>query len=144
MIDARGECKARAKLRAYLHVIEITNFGAVTSVSRHLRQKCALRHRTLRTCVVWRRNGARLSRGGLRMGSIAEQTLRGLAHPTERKRSARGKGFPVFLVIALLFLIAWLVAFLAFHVVFAAIHILLGLFVIFLIVHFVRAVGRRA
>jgi hypothetical protein len=46
------------------------------------------------------------------------------------------------LAIAVLFLIAWLVGFIAFHVTVAFIHILLILFVIFLVLHFVR--GRRA
>ena len=46
--------------------------------------------------------------------------------------------------IAVLFLIAWLIAFLAFHVVAAAIHILPALFVVFLIVHFVRKAARHA
>ena len=50
----------------------------------------------------------------------------------------------MWLVLALLFLIAWLVAFIAFHVTMAAIHILLGLCVIFLIVHFVRAAASHA
>ena len=53
------------------------------------------------------------------------------------------EGF-MWLVLALLFLIAWLVAFIAFHVTMAAIHILLGLCVIFLIVHFVRAAASHA
>lgn len=50
----------------------------------------------------------------------------------------------MWLGIAFLFLIAWLIAFLAFHVVVAAIHILLVLFVVFLIVHFVRRAARHA
>ena len=50
----------------------------------------------------------------------------------------------MWLVIAFLFLIAWLVAFLAFHVVVAAVHILLGLFVVFIIIHFIRAAARTA
>jgi hypothetical protein len=50
----------------------------------------------------------------------------------------------MWLVLAFLFLIAWLVAFLAFHVAMAAVHILLGLFVVFLIIHFVRATARPA
>ena len=49
----------------------------------------------------------------------------------------------MWLALAALFLIAWLIAFLAFHVVFAAIHILLGLFVLFLIIHFVRGAAVR-
>lgn len=44
----------------------------------------------------------------------------------------------MWLVLAFLFLIGWLVAFVAFHVAFAAVHILLGLFIIFLIIHFIR------
>lgn len=44
----------------------------------------------------------------------------------------------MWLGIAVLFLIAWLVAFLAFHVAMAGIHILLGLFVVCLIIHFIR------
>lgn len=44
----------------------------------------------------------------------------------------------IWLVLAVLFLIGWLIAFVAFHVAMAAIHILLGLFVLFLIIHFVR------
>jgi len=50
----------------------------------------------------------------------------------------------MWLVIAFLFLIAWLIAFLAFHVAVAAIHILLGLFVLCLIIHFVRRGARHA
>jgi uncharacterized membrane protein YfcA len=42
------------------------------------------------------------------------------------------------LAIAILFLIGWLVGFIAFHVTVFFIHILLVLFVIFLILHFVR------
>lgn len=45
------------------------------------------------------------------------------------------------LAIALLLLIGWLIGFFAFHVTVFFIHILLILFVIFLILHFVR--GRR-
>lgn len=48
------------------------------------------------------------------------------------------------LVLAVLFLIGWLVGFVAFHVVAAAIHILLALFVIFLIIYFIRRVARHA
>lgn len=44
----------------------------------------------------------------------------------------------MWLGVAVLFLIAWLVAFLAFHVAMAGIHILLGLFVVFLIIHFIQ------
>jgi hypothetical protein len=50
----------------------------------------------------------------------------------------------IWLLLAFVFLIGWLIAFVAFHVVFAAIHILLGLFVLFLIIHVVQSVGRRA
>ena len=50
----------------------------------------------------------------------------------------------IWLVLAFLFLIGWLIAFVAFHVVFAAIHILLGLFVLFIIIHFARNASRHA
>jgi hypothetical protein len=50
----------------------------------------------------------------------------------------------MWLALAIVFLVAWLIAFLAFHVVVAGIHVLLGLFVLFLIIHFVRRVGSRA
>jgi hypothetical protein len=50
----------------------------------------------------------------------------------------------MWLVIAALFLIAWLTAFVAFHVAAGAIHILLGLFVIFLIIHLLRGGARHA
>jgi uncharacterized membrane protein YGL010W len=50
----------------------------------------------------------------------------------------------MWLVIAFLFLIAWLVAFLAFHVVMAGIHVLLGLFVVCLIIHFIRRASAPA
>lgn len=50
----------------------------------------------------------------------------------------------MWLGLAILFLIVWLIAFLAFHVVVAAIHILLALFVVFLIIHFVRRAARHA
>jgi len=49
----------------------------------------------------------------------------------------------MWLVIAFLFLIAWLIAFIAFHVTVAFIHILLVLFVVFLIIHFIRGAARR-
>ncbi len=49
----------------------------------------------------------------------------------------------MWLVIAALFLVAWLIAFVAFHVAMAGIHVLLGLFVICLIIHFVRIVQHR-
>jgi hypothetical protein len=49
----------------------------------------------------------------------------------------------IWLALAVLFLIGWFIAFIAFHVAFAAIHILLGLFVLFLIIHFVRSAARR-
>ena len=44
----------------------------------------------------------------------------------------------MWLAIAILFLIGWLIGFIAFHVAVAANHILLALFIIFLIIHFVR------
>lgn len=44
----------------------------------------------------------------------------------------------MWLTIAFLFLIAWAIAFIAFHVAVAGIHVLLGLFVLFLIIHFAR------
>ena len=50
----------------------------------------------------------------------------------------------MWLVLAFVFLIAWLVAFIAFHIAVAGIHVLLGLFIIFLIIHFIRGAGRRA
>jgi hypothetical protein len=50
----------------------------------------------------------------------------------------------MWLGLAILFLIPWLVCFLAFHIAVAAIHILLGLFVIFLIIHFIRRAGAHA
>jgi hypothetical protein len=50
----------------------------------------------------------------------------------------------MWLGIAIAFLIAWLIVYLGFHVVTAAIHILLALFVIFLIVHFVRRAASHA
>lgn len=50
----------------------------------------------------------------------------------------------MWLGIAVLFLIAWLIAFVAFHVAVAGIHILLGLFVIFIIIHFIRRAARQA
>ena len=46
----------------------------------------------------------------------------------------------MWLAIAVILLIGWLVGFIAFHVTVFAIHILLILFVIFLIIHFVRKV----
>ena len=46
--------------------------------------------------------------------------------------------------LAILFLIGWLIGFVAFHVAVAAIHILLALFVIFLIIYFIRRVARPA
>ena len=49
----------------------------------------------------------------------------------------------MWLALAFLFLIGWLVAFVAFHVAMAGIHILLGLFVIFLIIHFIRRAGAK-
>lgn len=50
----------------------------------------------------------------------------------------------MWLAIAIVFLIAWLIGFLAFHVAVAAIHILLALFVVFLIIHFIRGAARHA
>lgn len=50
----------------------------------------------------------------------------------------------MWLVIAVLFLIAWLISFVAFHVAVAGIHVLLGLFVIFLVIHFIRRTARHA
>ena len=50
----------------------------------------------------------------------------------------------MWLVIAFLFLIAWLVAFIGFHIAMAGIHVLLGLFVLFLIIHFVRRAAHPA
>lgn len=50
----------------------------------------------------------------------------------------------MWLALAILFLIGWLVAFVAFHVAVGAIHILLGLFVVFLIIHFIRGTARHA
>ena len=49
----------------------------------------------------------------------------------------------MFLALAVLFLIAWLIAFLAFHIAVAGIHILLGLFILFVIIHFVRGASAR-
>jgi len=53
------------------------------------------------------------------------------------------KEVPMFLALAVLFLIAWLIAFLAFHIAVAGIHILLGLFILFVIIHFVRGASAR-
>lgn len=50
----------------------------------------------------------------------------------------------MWLVLAVVFLIAWLVAFIGFHIAMAGIHVLLGLFVLFLIIHFVRRAARHA
>jgi hypothetical protein len=50
----------------------------------------------------------------------------------------------MWLAIAVLFLIAWLICFLAFHIAVAAIHFLLALFVIFLIIHFIRRAASHA
>ncbi|HLY41058.1 MAG TPA: DUF5670 family protein [Terracidiphilus sp.] len=55
-----------------------------------------------------------------------------------------GKGIYMWLALAILFLIGWLVGFVAFHVTVATIHILLGLFVIFLIIHFIRRAAAHA
>jgi Flp pilus assembly protein TadB len=71
---------------------------------------------------------------------IWEQTFHRICHPTQMKRARSalyGRGF-MWLVIAALFLIAWLIAFVAFHVAMAGIHILLGLFVVCLVIHFIR------
>lgn len=65
----------------------------------------------------------------------------GVCHPIPEKRLWTGvfwKEVRMWLAIAILFLIGWLIGFVAFHVAVAAIHILLALFVIFLIIHFVR------
>jgi uncharacterized membrane protein YGL010W len=48
----------------------------------------------------------------------------------------------VWLGIAVLFLIGWLIAFLAFHVAMAGIHVLLGLFVVCIIIHFIRGASK--
>jgi hypothetical protein len=50
----------------------------------------------------------------------------------------------MWLALAVIFLIAWFLGFIAFHVAVGAIHILLGLFVIFLILHFVRRTAHHA
>ncbi len=50
----------------------------------------------------------------------------------------------MWLTIAFLCLIAWFVAFVAFHVAVAGIHVLLGLFVLFLIIHFARRTAHHA
>jgi hypothetical protein len=50
----------------------------------------------------------------------------------------------MWLAIAALFLIAWAVAFLAFHVAMVGIHILLGLFVVCIIIHFMRRASQAA
>ncbi|MGB7191553.1 MAG: lmo0937 family membrane protein [Acidobacteriaceae bacterium] len=44
----------------------------------------------------------------------------------------------MWLALAIILLVAWLIGFVAFHVTVFAIHILLVLFVIFLVIHFVR------
>lgn len=62
----------------------------------------------------------------------------------ERSRALCEKRLLMWLGIAILFLIAWLICFLAFHIAVAAIHILLALFVIFLIVHFIRRAAAPA
>jgi hypothetical protein len=74
---------------------------------------------------------------------LVEQTLHGHCHPSRVKRpiGAFLKEAFMWLVLAFLLLIGWLVAFVAFHVAFAAVHILLGLFIIFLIIHFIRRAG---
>lgn len=64
---------------------------------------------------------------------------------TERSApDGRGKEGGMWLVLAVVFLIAWLVAFIGFHIAMAGIHVLLGLFVLFLIIHFVRRAARHA
>jgi hypothetical protein len=50
----------------------------------------------------------------------------------------------MWLGLAVLFLIAWLIGFIGFHIAVGAIHILLALFVIFLIIHFVRRTASHA
>lgn len=70
-----------------------------------------------------------------------------VCHPTREERDGPAlpeRGFHMWLGVAILFLIAWLIAYLAFHVVVAAIHILLVLFVVFLIIHFVRRAAAHA
>lgn len=77
---------------------------------------------------------------------LGEQTFyRGPPSDSEGAPVQRsGREVRMWLGLAILFLVIWLIAFLAFHVVVAAIHILLALFVIFLIVHFVRRAARHA
>lgn len=78
------------------------------------------------------------------MAGSNKQTFHTASHPIQQGAgSALEKEAPMWLAIAILFLIGWLVGFVAFHVAVAAIHILLVLFIIFLIIHFVRR-GRRA
>jgi uncharacterized membrane protein YGL010W len=78
-----------------------------------------------------------------RLPFLAFQSKPSVEYVIRLKRSAHTRRFlergPMWLLIAVLFLIAWLVAFLAFHVAMAGIHILLGLFVVCVIIHFVRA-----
>ena len=50
----------------------------------------------------------------------------------------------MWLTIAFLFLLAWAIAFIAFHVAVAEVHVLLGLFVLFLIIHFMRRTAPHA
>lgn len=50
----------------------------------------------------------------------------------------------MWLTIAFMFLLAWAIAFIAFHVAVAGIHVLLGLFVLFLIIHFARRTAPHA
>jgi len=50
----------------------------------------------------------------------------------------------MWLAIAVLFLVAWLIAFVAFHVAMAGIHVLLGLFVVCIIIHFMRRSAHSA
>lgn len=86
-------------------------------------------------------------RAGPRSGGQRRQTLFKVCHPTDARRfrsAPAGKGLGMWLAFAFVFLIAWLIAFVAFHVAVAAIHVLLGLFVVFLIIHFIRRAGARA
>jgi uncharacterized membrane protein len=74
-------------------------------------------------------------------GPFWEQTFVTERHPTEQGADSALKKRPrMWLAIAIILLIGWLIGFIAFHVTVFAIHILLILFVIFLIIHFVRKV----
>ena len=66
------------------------------------------------------------------------------SHAKEAPGGALWKEASMWLALATLFLIIWLITFVFFHVAFAAIHILLGLCVIFIIVHFIAKAKRRA